>query len=129
MSGRHEHDDAVRLGPVMLYSAKQPELAKFYGELIGLSGDETRGSMWMKTAHADVVIHGRDDRDSPPEVRAHPGFVVWFGVADVGAAYQKARKAGWLVGDSYGDYFFARDPEGRFVGIYATEDHHHDHDH
>jgi predicted enzyme related to lactoylglutathione lyase len=129
MSAPHDHKGGVTLGPVMLYSAKQRDVAKFYTDLVGLSGDDSKEAIWMKTEHADVVIHGREDRDSPPEVHAQPGFVVWFGVADVTAAYQKARKAGCLVGDTYGDYFFARDPDGRFVGIYATEDHHHDHDH
>jgi predicted enzyme related to lactoylglutathione lyase len=129
VSGDHEHDGKVTLGPVMLYSAKPRDVARFYAELAGLEGDDSKASVWMKTEHADVVIHGRDDRDSPAEVRAQSGFVVWFGVADVGAAYQRARKAGWLVGDTYGDYFFARDPDGRFVGIYGTEGHHHGHDH
>jgi hypothetical protein len=120
------HD--VTLGPVMIYSDKGRDLARFYGELVGLTGDDTKGSIWLKTEHADVVIHGRDERDAPPEVRTAGGFVVWFGVSDVNGAFQKARKEGWLVGDSYGDYFFARDPDGRVVGIYATEGHHH-HDH
>jgi predicted enzyme related to lactoylglutathione lyase len=123
----HEHEP--KTGPVMLYSAKQREVAKFYADLVGLSGDDSKESIWLKTANADVVIHGREDRDSPPEVRSHDGFVVWFGVADVNAAYRKARAAGWLIGDTYGDYFFARDPEGRFVGIYATEEHGHGHEH
>jgi predicted enzyme related to lactoylglutathione lyase len=123
----HEHEP--KTGPVMLYSARKRDVAKFYADLVGLVGDDSKESIWLKTANADVVIHGREDRDSPPEIRAHEGFVVWFGVADVNAAYQKARKAGWLIGESYGDYFFARDPEGRFVGIYATEEHGHGHEH
>lgn len=122
------HD--VTLGPVMMYSAKGRDVARFYGELAGLAGNEDKDSVWLKTVHADVVIHPHDERDAPPEVREQSGFVVWFGVVDVSAAYQKARKEGWLVGDSYGDYFFARDPDGRLVGIYASEGHHdHDHDH
>lgn len=127
MSGGHDHDP--KTGPVMMYSGKQREVAAFYADLVGLAGDDSNESVWMKTANADVVIHGREDRDSPPEVRSASGFVVWFGVADVNAAFLKARKAGWLVGDSYGDYFFARDPDGRLVGIYASEDHGHGHDH
>ncbi len=113
----------------MLYSARHRDVAKFYAELVGVSGDDSKDSIWLTTANADLVIHGREHPDSPPEIRSHDGFVVWFGVADVNGAYQKARKAGWLVGESYGDYFFARDPEGRFVGIYATEEHGHGHEH
>jgi predicted enzyme related to lactoylglutathione lyase len=123
----HEHEP--KTGPVMLYSARKDEVAKFYADLVGLREDDSKDSIWLKTANADVVIHGREDRASPPEIRSHDGFVVWFGVADVNMAYQRARKAGWLIGESYGDYFFARDPEGRFVGIYATEEHGHGHDH
>jgi hypothetical protein len=34
------------------------------------------------------------------------------------------------VGDFHGDFFFAKDPDGRYVGVYTLEDHHgHDHDH
>jgi hypothetical protein len=113
----------------MMYSAKQRDVAKFYAELVGVADDDSKESIWLKTENADVVIHPRHDRDAPPEIRAHDGFVVWFGVPDVNAAYQKARKAGWLVGETYGDYFFARDPDGRYVGIYTTEEHGHGHDH
>lgn len=127
MSGGHDHDP--KTGPVMLYSARQRDVANFYAELVGVTGDDSKESIWLKTANADVVIHGRHDGDAPPEVREHGGFVVWFGVVDVNAAYQKARKAGWLVGETYGDYFFARDPEGRLVGVYTTEEHGHGHDH
>jgi len=129
MSHDHGHDHGVKTGPVMMYSSKQSDVAKFYADLVGIAGDDSSDSVWLKTENADVVIHGREDRDSPPEVRSQSAFVVWFGVADVNAAFQKARKAGWLVGDSYGDYFFARDPDGRLIGIYATEGHGHGHDH
>jgi predicted enzyme related to lactoylglutathione lyase len=123
-----EHDHSVTTGPVMMYSAKRDEVAKFYADLVGIVGDAAGDTTWLKTANADVVLHGRDDRESPPEVRETSGFVVWFGVGDVNAAFQKARKAGCLIGDSYGDYFFARDPDGRILGIYGSEGQH-DHEH
>src|SRR5206468_3635328 len=85
VSGGHEHD--VKTGPVMMYSAKQREVAKFYADLVGITGDG-EGSVWMKTENADIVIHGRDERDAPPEVTQHDGFVVWFAVSDVNAAFQ-----------------------------------------
>ncbi len=66
----------------------------------------------------------------PSEVRMQPGFVVWFGVTDVRAAYDKAKRAGRAVGEFHGDFFFAKDPDGRYIGVYTLEDDHgHSHDH
>jgi predicted enzyme related to lactoylglutathione lyase len=114
----------------MMFSARPREVADFYRELVGMTGDVDDRSAWLKTSNADVVVQSRagDDR-TPAAVTAHSGFVVWFGVADVNAAHEKAKRAGALVGDFYGDYFFARDPDGRIVGVHASEDHHHDHEH
>ena len=125
MSDQH----GTRVGPVMLYSAKQKEIATFFRDLIGLTGDPDADAVWLDGANAQVVVHQQNAADTPPEVRSSAGFVVWFGVADVKAAHDTAKRAGCVVGDFYGDYFFARDPEGRFVGIYASEDHQHDHEH
>jgi hypothetical protein len=119
----------VRTGPVMMYGSRRDDVARFYADLVGMPADPGDGSTWLKTANADVVIHGPDEREAPPEVRAQSGFVVWFGVADMRAAYERARRSGALVGESYGDYFFARDPDGRFIGIYPAEGHGHDHEH
>lgn len=119
----------IQAGPVMIYSTRQKEVARFYGDLVGLTGDMDDPSIWLKAANTEIVVHGTTDADTPAEVRGQSGFVVWFGVADVKAAYERAKKAATLVGDFYGDYFFAKDPDGRFVGVYAMEDHHHDHDH
>lgn len=118
----------IQAGPVMIYSTRQKEVARFYGDLVGLTGDIDDPSIWLKAANTEIVVHGTTGGDTPPEVRGQSGFVVWFGVADVKAAHERAKKAGTVVGDFYGDYFFAKDPDGRFVGVYAMEDHHHDHD-
>ena len=125
MSDEH----GITAGPVMIYSTRQRQVADFYRELVGLSGDLDEASIWLKAANTELVVHGTTDRDTPAEVRGQSGFVVWFGVADVKIAYERAKKAGTVVGDFYGDYFFAKDPDSRFVGVYALEDHHHDHDH
>ena len=37
--------------------------------------------------------------------------------------------AGYAIGEFHGDYFFARDPDGRYVGFHANEEHGHGHDH
>lgn len=127
MSGDDEH--LAQIGPVMIYSTLQREVVAFYRELIGLSGDaDQQSAVWLAGANAQVVVHPPSAPETPPEVRSQAGFVVWFGVLDVKAAHDRAKRAGCVAGDFYGDYFFARDPDGRFVGIYASEDHQHDHE-
>jgi len=119
------------VGPIFAFTAKHAATAGFYRDVVGLEAGASADldASWLKAENADVVFHSPDDRETPPEVRAQTGFVVWFGVDDVKAAYDKARAAKAVVGDFYGDYFFARDPEGRFIGIHVSEEHSHGHDH
>jgi predicted enzyme related to lactoylglutathione lyase len=119
------------VGPVFAFSPRHAATASFYREIVGLAAGEggDAAASWLKAANADVVFHSPDDRDTPEEVRRQPGFVVWFGVDDVKGAFDRARAAKAVVGDFYGDYFFARDPEGRFIGVHVTEEHSHGHDH
>lgn len=127
MSGAH----GTQVGPVFAFTAQHAATAGFYRDVVGL--EPGRGSdpdaSWLKAGNADVVFHSPDDRETPPEVRGQGGFVVWFGVDDIKAVYDRARMAKAVVGDFFGDYFFARDPEGRFVGIHVNEEHAHGHDH
>ncbi|HEX6061534.1 MAG TPA: hypothetical protein VF001_05645 [Candidatus Limnocylindria bacterium] len=120
-----------QVGPVFAFTSKHGATARFYSDVIGLlsgtGGDAS--SSWLKAANADVVFHSPDDRETPAEVRGQTGFVVWFGVDDVRAAFDKAKAAQAVVGEFQGDYFYARDPEGRYVGIHANEEHGHGHDH
>jgi predicted enzyme related to lactoylglutathione lyase len=120
---------AVHVGPVTMYTSRKVEVVTFYRELIGLSGDLEESVVWLDAANAQVVVNQQGAPETPPEVGSQAGFVVWFGVVDVRAAHDRAKRAGCLVGDFYGDYFFARDPDGRLIGIHATEDHQHDHEH
>lgn len=122
-----------QVGPVSAFTARHAATAGFYADVVGLpagAGSDTNAS-WLKAGNADVVFHSPDDRETPPEVRGQVGFVVWFGVDDVRGAFDKAKAAKAVVGDFYGDYFFARDPDGRYIGIHANEEqgHGHDHDH
>ena len=120
-----------QVGPVFAFTAKHGTTARFYSEVIGLlpgTGSDASSS-WLTAGNADVVFHSPDDRETPAEVRGQTGFVVWFGVDDVRAAFDKAKAAKAVVGEFEGDYFFARDPEGRYVGIHANEEHGHGHDH
>jgi hypothetical protein len=104
-----------QVGPVFAFSTKHVTNAKFYAEIVGLppGSESDSNASWLKAANSDVVFHS-------PE---------WFGVDDVRAAFERARTAKAVVGDFYGDYFFARDPDGRFIGIHVNEEHAHGHDH
>jgi predicted enzyme related to lactoylglutathione lyase len=122
-----EHHGA-QVGPVMLFSANRKEVAAFYTDVLGLAADDGGDATWMDAANAKVVVHDQNDVKTPAEVRTQPGFVVWFGVQDVRAAYESAKRAGSAIGEFHGDFFFAKDPDGRYVGVYTLEDHHgHDH--
>ena len=122
-----EHGSQV--GPVMVFTSLRGAVSSFYREVAGLSGDATGDQAWLDAANAKLVVNEKGDAQTPKEVAAQSGFVVWFGVADVRGAYEKAKKLGAMASDFFGDYFFARDPDGRYVGIYALEDHAHGHDH
>ena len=123
------------VGPVFAFSDKHPEVARFYREIVGLSGDTGDDSTWLEAANAKLVVHEPEERQTEPEISQQRGFVVWFGVDDIRAAWARAKVAGAVVGEFRGDYFFARDPDGRYVGFYTNEDHAeahahgHDHEH
>ncbi|HEV2012193.1 MAG TPA: VOC family protein [Candidatus Limnocylindria bacterium] len=119
-----------QIGPVFAFTAKHAVTAGFYTDIVGLqAGTADTDATWLKAGNAELVFHAPDDRETPAEVRAQQGFVVWFGVDDITAAFDKARAAKAVVGDFFGDYFFARDPDGRFIGIHVNEEHAHGHDH
>lgn len=120
-----------QVGPVFAFTSTHGQTARFYAEVIGLAGGtgSDASSSWLKADNADVVFHSPDDRETPAEVRGQTGFVVWFGVDDVRAAFDRAKAAKAVVGEFQGDYFYVRDPEGRYVGIHANEEHGHGDDH
>ncbi|MEA2662584.1 MAG: Glyoxalase-like domain [Chloroflexota bacterium] len=112
------------------FTATHATTAAFYADVVGLpTGIVDPDASWLKAGNADVVFHSPEDRETPAEVRGQQGFVVWFGVDDITTAFEKARAAKAVVGDFFGDYFFARDPDGRFIGIHVNEEHAHGHDH
>lgn len=128
MSGQHSH--GPRVGPVFAYTRRSGEVERFYREIAGLSpkpGAARGDGLWLDAGNAELVVHVPGGRDAPAEVTASQGFVVWFGVPRVREAYQRAREAGATVGDFHGDYFFAKDPDGRFVGFYTEDEHGHEH--
>ena len=119
------------VGPVMAFTSKRAEVVRFYTEIAGLKADPEVGATWLAADNAQFVVHDPDDRQTEPDVRGQRGFVVWFGIDDVAGAYSRARAAGCAIGEFHGDYFFARDPDGRYVGFHANEEHGdgHGHDH
>jgi len=117
------------IGPVFAFSAKQAEVARFYRDVIGLTGEGGGDATWLDATNAKLVVHGPGDRETEPEVSAQRGFVVWFGVDDVRAVFARAQAAGAVVGELRGDYFFARDPDGRYLAFYPNEEQGHGHDH
>jgi predicted enzyme related to lactoylglutathione lyase len=120
-----------QVGPVFAFTQKHRATARFYADVVGLpkGTDSDPDASWLKAGNSDVVFHSPDDRETPAEVRGQTGFVVWFGVDDVRAAFDKAKAVKAIVGEFQGDYFFARDPEGRYIGVHANEELGHDHDH
>lgn len=103
---------------VFIHSDRWSDVAAFYREIVGLTPEsEKDDSVWFAPDGARLVVHDRDEEATAPEVGRARGFVVWFGVGDVDAAYARASAAGAVVGRRYDGYFFARDPEGRFIGV------------
>jgi len=128
MSG--SHGEGPKVGPVFAYSTKRDEVERFYREIAGLRpkpGAARGDAIWLEASNAEVVVSKPTGRDAPAEVMASAGFVVWIGVPRVRDAYQRAREAGVTVGEFQGDYFFARDPDGRYVGFYTEDEHGHEH--
>ena len=119
----------AQLGPVMVFSTKRAEVSRFYSDVVGITPDDAGDVTWLDAENAKLAIHDPQDPQTPDEVRRQAGFVLWLGVADVSRAYERASKAGRVVGDFHGDFFYARDPDGRYVGFYALEERGHDHDH
>ncbi|MDP9283283.1 MAG: hypothetical protein M3P38_14405 [Chloroflexota bacterium] len=122
-------DHVPSVGPVMAFTANRAQVVRFYTEIAGLKAEPQDGATWLSTENAQVVVHDPDDRQTEAEVRGQRGFVVWFGIDDVASAYARAKEAGCAVGTFQGDYFYARDPDGRYVGFHANEEHGHGHGH
>jgi len=122
-----EHVPSV--GPVMVFTTKRSEVVRFYTEIAGLKAEVDGDATWLATENTQLVLHDPDDRQTEADVRGQRGFVVWFGIDDVATAYARARAAGCAIGEFQGDFFFARDPDGRYVGFHANEEHGHGHGH
>lgn len=105
---------------VFVFSDQWEVVGRFYREVIGAPQESAKeDSVWFAPEGARLVVHRRDDPETAPEVLRGSGFVIWFGVEDVDGAYARARAAGAVIGERYRNYFFVRDPEGRFIGVHG----------
>jgi predicted enzyme related to lactoylglutathione lyase len=118
-------DHKPSVGPVMAFTAKRADVVRFYTEIAGLSAELEGNATWLAAENAQLVVHDPDDRQTEPDVRGQRGFVVWFGVDDVASAFGRAKAAGCAIGEFQGDYFYARDPDGRYVGFHGNDEHGH----
>jgi catechol 2,3-dioxygenase-like lactoylglutathione lyase family enzyme len=98
---------------VFAFSDRRDEVARFFEEVLGLERDRPHDdSVWFASnGGATFTVHDRGDEP------AGWGFVPWFHVADLGAAFERARSRDATVGGMREGYFLARDPEGRVLGV------------
>ena len=113
------------IGPVMAFTAKRAEVVRFYTEIAGLKGDVQGEATWLAAGNAQLVVHDPDGRPSDVRRTRDRGMVR---LDDVATAFAATGPPAALSGVP-GDYFFARDPDGRYVGFHANEEHGHGHDH
>lgn len=111
---------------LFVFTDRRSEVAGFYRDIIGVPQEsEKHDASWFRAENAQLAVHDREDEETAPEVARGTGFVVGIRVADVQAAYARASRVGQVVGKLYQGtphpYFFARDPEGRFVIVTSVD--------
>ena len=112
--------EATALGYVFAFTSARPEVAAFYREVLGLDVEDAKDdAVWFRTDGARFSVHDDDDRQTAREVREAHTFVIGIGVTDLDAAYERASRAGAVVGDRFESWFFVRDPDGRFAIVSA----------
>ena len=98
---------------VFAFTARRDEIARFFEDLLGLRRQTPRDdSVWFESADgATFTVHDREDQAD------EGGFVPWFHVPDLGAAYERAGARSAVLGGMRDGYFLARDPDGRVFGV------------
>ncbi|HEV8470219.1 MAG TPA: hypothetical protein VGR46_11465 [Candidatus Limnocylindria bacterium] len=101
------------LTKVFAFTAKREEVARFFEEVLGLRRQQPQeDSVWFETGNgATFTVH--DPENEPPQA----GFVPWFHVRDLAAAFERARARSAVVGGVRDGYFLACDPDGRVFGV------------
>ena len=110
------------LGYVFVFTDRREEVARFYSGVLGLPVEsdvesEKDDAVWFRTEGARLAVHDSNDRETAREVRGSSGFVTFVSVDDFEATFERARAAGAVVGQRFRNWFFVRDPEGRFIGV------------
>lgn len=102
----------LELSHVFAFTDRREDVARFYEEVLGARREPPHDdSVWFTTDGARFVVHDREDE------LASWGFVPWFHVADLDAAYARAKTADAVIGGMREGYFLAKDPDGRVVGV------------
>jgi predicted enzyme related to lactoylglutathione lyase len=99
---------------VFAFTDKRDAVARFYEEVVGLARQAGThdDSVWFEPGSgATLTLHDREDEP------AEWGFIPWFHVIDLAAAFERARSQGANVGDLRDGYFLARDPDRRMFGV------------
>ena len=100
------------LSHVFAFTDRREEVARFYEDVLGLRREGPHeDAVWFTTPIARFIVHDREDE--PPAF----GFVPWFQVTELDAAFARAQKANSVVGSMRDGYFLAKDPDGRVVGV------------
>jgi ketosteroid isomerase-like protein len=94
---------------VFAFTGRRVDVARWYEEVLELIPVRREDSVWFETSGSALVVHDREDEPGDASL------VPWFHVADLAAAYERAGSS--TVGPLRSGYFFARDPDGRVIGI------------
>lgn len=101
---------------VFAFTTARRDVAAFYRDVLGLDVAEAKDdAVWFATEGARFVVHDDDDRETAREVRESHAFVAGIEVDDFDAAYERTRRAGAVIGERFKNWFFVRDPDGRFL--------------
>ena len=99
---------------VFAFTAKRDEIARFFEDVLGLRRQTPHDdSVWFESAGgATFTVHDHEEDEGD-----EGGFVPWFHVPDLGAAYERAGARSAVLGGMRDGYFLARDPDGRVFGV------------
>jgi predicted enzyme related to lactoylglutathione lyase len=124
--------EPMRIGPVFAFTDQRDAVARFYRDIVGIpvqKGAEDPQSAWFAADNAPLAVHDRRDPQTPEPVTKGQGFVIWFGVPNLQETFKRVYAAGAVVGTPSEDFFYGRDPDGRYIGFFRSEEAHgHSHD-
>jgi predicted enzyme related to lactoylglutathione lyase len=118
----------MNLGFVVLYVQDMEKVQAFYIETLGLTVVESVSSPTFVTRRSDggslLALQGKAAAVMPPAREDQPGSVeLSFEVDDVDETWRRWKDQGVTIASdpvdlSFGRYFLAQDPEGRWISAY-----------